>query len=101
MGLTIATLQQNIKNRRAREAQINRLSLGQGFYIEAVKGMLLLSSEAEPGNNTICGFVETTHQGDHWTLYGEWYVELQATFGRLPVRMAVDEEASQPEFQAA
>jgi len=72
--------------------------LSQGRYIEAANELLLVSNEAEPGNEAICGFVETPHQGDHWTLYGEWYVGLQATFGRLPVRMAVDEEAAQHKF---
>ena len=65
MDITLATLRQNIKNRRAREAQVDQLPLGQGFYIEAVKGMLLIANEAEPGSKAICGFVETTHQGDH------------------------------------
>ena len=30
-----------------------------------------------------------------------FFLQLQATFGRLPARMAVDEEATQREFQAA
>ncbi|MBN1430423.1 MAG: hypothetical protein JXB07_18785 [Anaerolineae bacterium] len=91
MSITIATLQQHIKDRRAVILDIKRIDIGRGFYIEAVNLDLFIGHVDGPDDRARCGRVDAMHDGS-WLLDREWRVELLATFGTLPANMAIEGE---------
>jgi hypothetical protein len=93
MGLSIATLQQHIQTRRVQATRVERIDLGQGIYLEAVKSVLFIANDADADDRAVCGMVEETPIGDRWLLWREWAIELTATFGRLPSAVAIDGDA--------
>lgn len=90
MGISIATLQQHIHERRERLAHIESMELGQGVSIVAERSLLFLRSIHEPTEQALCGFIEDTPRGPRWTLYREWQVELKNTFGELPANLVIE-----------
>lgn len=90
VGMTIAMLQERIHERRERQLRIDELPLGRGFSIRAERSMLFLTSEAEPDERVLCGFVEDDPRGPRWLLFREWAVLLRETFGELPSELVVD-----------
>lgn len=90
MGLSIATLQQKIHDRREQQFHIDKIELGQGFSIEAERGMLFLIHDIEPGEKAFCGLVENTTMLPRWVLFRSWYRQLTDTFGELPANVIVD-----------
>lgn len=90
MGMTLAMLQERMHERKERRLRIEEISLGKGFSILAERGLLFLTSEAEPDEQVFCGLVEDDPRGPRWVLFREWAVLLRETFGELPAGLVVD-----------
>ena len=90
MGLSIATLQQKIHDRRVQAQLVRRVELGSGFNIEADRDVLYLTHDSEPDERAICGVLENTISEPRFILYREWGQQLRETFGQLPANLVID-----------